>query len=133
MERDLATAQTTREASTACERTRGGRCYRPNIDIIEGAEELTLVADLPGATSEAIDVRFEDGKLAIYGSVKAREPNGARLLLQEYGVGDFHRSFEVSEAIDPDKISADFQNGVLTLHLPKSAAARPRKITVKQA
>ena len=53
-----------------------------------------------------------------------------RCLLREYGVGDYYRSFQVSEAIDAGKISAEYADGVLTLHLPKAEAVKPRKIAV---
>ena len=49
----------------------------------------------------------------------------------EYGIGDFYRSFTISETIDAEKISAELHNGVLTLHLPKVEAVKPRKIAVK--
>ena len=52
-------------------------------------------------------------------------------LLREYGVGDFYRAFQVSEVIDPSRIQAEYSGGVLTLHLPKSEAAKPRKIAVQ--
>jgi HSP20 family molecular chaperone IbpA len=52
-------------------------------------------------------------------------------LLHEYGVGDFYRTFRVSQQVDASRITAEYENGVLTLHLPKAEAARPRKIEVQ--
>ncbi|MEK6677105.1 MAG: Hsp20/alpha crystallin family protein [Planctomycetota bacterium] len=105
--------------------------YSPCVDIVERAEELTVIAEIPGAKNEDIDVRFENGTLTIHAKVELRQVNGTRYLLSEYGVGDFHRSFEVSELIDADRISAEYTNGVLTLHLPKTEAVKPRKIAVE--
>jgi HSP20 family protein len=113
------------------ERTRGGRAYRPNVDIFETSTELTLVADMPGVRGEDVDINFENGVLTIYGPVKERQPAGTQYLLNEFGIGDFYRTFEVGEAIDSGKIAAEYKDGVLTLHLPKVEAARPRRIAVK--
>ena len=119
------------ESLPQTERTRGGRVYRPNVDILEKQEELLVVADMPGVKGGEIDIRFEDGELTIHGPAESRQGAGTRYLLQEYGVGDFYRTFRVSERIDASKISADYKDGVLVLHLPKVEAAKPRKITVK--
>jgi HSP20 family molecular chaperone IbpA len=90
------------------ERTRSGRVYRPSVDIVEGKDELLLVADMPGAKSELIDIQFEDGILSVGAKVESRYPNKAVMLLQEYGVGDFHRTFRVSEKIDASRIHAEY-------------------------
>ena len=116
---------------TRADHTRSGRCYRPNVDIVEAAGELTVHADMPGVTRDDINIDFEHGTLSILGKVRDRVPEGAQTLLAEYGVGDFYRTFQVSEKIDAAKITAEFQDGVLTLHLPKVEALRPRKITVQ--
>jgi HSP20 family protein len=113
------------------ERTRTAPCYRPNVDIRELPEELLILADLPGVRSEDIDIHFEDRQLTISGRVAPRQPDGTRYLLREYGLGDFSRTFRVSEQIDGARISAECRDGVLTLHLPKVEAAKPRKIAVK--
>lgn len=113
------------------EQTRSTRMYRPNVDILELREELLVLADIPGASAEDIDIKFESGTLTIRAAVKPRQPDGATMLLREYGVGDFHRVFQVSEAVDAARISAECVNGVLTLHLPKVEAVKPRKIEVR--
>lgn len=105
--------------------------YRPVVDILETSEELRLIADMPGVKVDDIDVSFENGVLTIHGRVDARQPQDTRYLLREYGVGDFHRVFELSESIAADKISAEYKDGVLTLHLPKAEKAKARKIEVR--
>jgi len=119
------------ETRPQSERTRGGRVYRPNVDIVEKQDELLLLADMPGANAGEIDIRFEDGELTIHGPAALRQNDQARYLLQEYGVGDFYRTFRVSEQIDAAKISAEYKDGVLALHLPKVEAAKARRINVK--
>lgn len=113
------------------EHLRQGACYMPLVDILEKADEIILKADIPGTRPENIDVNFEDGVLTIYAKVEPRQQPGTQYLLREYGVGDYHRCFQVSEAIDASRITAEYTDGVLTLHLPKSEAARPRKIPVR--
>jgi HSP20 family molecular chaperone IbpA len=115
------------------ERTRGGNVYRPHVDILEDRDELTLLADLPGARNGDIDIHFEDGVLTIQGKVEPRYAENAAFLLCEYGIGDFHRTFRVSEQVDANRIHAEFADGVLIVHLPKAEAAKPRKIEVRAA
>ena len=115
------------------EHTRSVRHYRPNVDIVEFAEELIVYADMPGATADGIDINFENGTLTIHGRVKPRRSDEADYLLHEYGVGHFYRTFRVSEAVDSQRISADYADGVLVLHLPKVETAKPRKIAVKRS
>lgn len=114
------------------ERTRSGRVYRPNVDIIERADELLLMADVPGVRGEDVDIQYENGLLSIRAAVNPRQREGAASCVWcEYGIGDFERSFQVGEGIDPARIQAECANGVLTVHLPKTEAVKPRKITVK--
>ena len=115
----------------AAEPTHSGQVYMPAVDILERADELMIVADMPGVDAKTIDIRFENGMLTIHGRVNERTSANERVLMREYGVGDFRRAFEIGELIDSQRISAEYANGVLTLHLPKVAAARPRKIEVR--
>ncbi len=118
------------EQPEAAERTRSGQFFRPNCDIVEREDELLVLADVPGARGDQIDVKFEDGTLSIHAPVDPRQPLETEYLLREYGVGDYWRTFQVSEAVDAAKISAEYADGVLTLHLPKAEALKPRKIAV---
>lgn len=113
------------------ERTRSGRTYTPAVDIIEKPDELLLLADVPGAKAEGIDIHYERGELTLTARVDERQPEEGNWVLREYGVGDFVRTFQVGEGIDAAKIKAEVTGGVLTLHLPKAEAAKTRKIAVK--
>ena len=115
----------------AAEHTRVAARYVPNVDILETPEKYVLRADIPGASAESVDIQYERGTLTIHARVEPRKRDGARMLLREYGIGDFHRSFQIGEGIDSSGIQAECENGVLTLHLPKSAAAKVRRIAVK--
>ena len=121
------------DKANAVEETRCGCYYRPNVDILEKDDELLVLADVPGAVADQIDVDFEDGTLTIDAKVPVRDDKDAEFLVREYGVGNYHRTFQVSEAVDGQKISAEYANGVLSLHLPKAEAAKPRKISIATA
>jgi HSP20 family protein len=116
--------------TTNGEHTRSGRFYRPNVDILERPDELLVLADLPGAKSDQIDVNFEKGSLTLHAAVPERQSEDQHYLAHEYGVGDYYRTFQVSEAIDAGRIAAEYADGVLTLHLPKAESIKPRKISV---
>jgi len=122
-----------RENSPAhAEHTRGGRVYSPSVDIVELENELLLVADVPGARADQVDINYERGLLTLHVRVEPRQPEPeTEFLYREYGVGDYHRCFEVGEGIDARKIDAELKDGVLTVHLPKAEAVKPRKIQVK--
>src|SRR5688572_6760646 len=111
------TAMAKREQSNELatpEWTRENLAFTPRMDIFETADELRLNADLPGVQPADLDVRFENGELVVHGKCAARN-EGANYLLTEYGVGDFYRSFSISESVDASRIDARLTNGVLTL------------------
>ena len=123
------TTLTERPEQTA-EPTRQVPIFAPRFDILETDTELTLYGDLAGVTEDSLSVRYENEQLIIHGKVASRN-EGRRFVREEYGVGDFHRTFNVGEAIDTANISAELHNGVLTIRLPKSEAVQPRRIEVK--
>lgn len=106
------------------------RTRLPRVDIVEDTNGLTIVADMPGVDPGALDIHFENGGLSVRAAQKANEPNDRRALFSEYTGGEFARNFRVSEMIDGEGISAEYKHGVLTLRLPKLAAAKPRKVLV---
>lgn len=124
-------AKTAAPESPSAERTRSGVFYRPAVDILERGDELLLRANVAGACGEDIDLEFDGGMLTIHARVAPRQEPGKQYLMREYGVGDYYRTFEISEAINVSQITAECTDGVLTLHLPKAEAVKPRKITVQ--
>jgi HSP20 family protein len=106
--------------------------YTPRVDILETESELLLFVDMPGVEPEDVNVRYENGELILQGRCTARQER-MNYMLWEYGVGDFHRAFTINEVVDAGKITAEMKNGILTVHLPKAEAAKPKKITVKGA
>lgn len=107
--------------------------FTPALDIYETADGLVLEADLPGVSGENLRVCVQGNVLEIYGKVKWPVPDNARLIHEEMRLGNFFRSFILPEEVDADAISAEFQNGVLRLVLPKLSRAKPRRIEVKIA
>ena len=109
-----------------------GLTYQPNVDVCDCGAEVMLVTDMPGASAESMNVSFEDGVLSVHAKVPQRSLPG-RQLVQEYGIGDYRRSFRLGEGFDASQISAESRQGVLTIHVPRLAAVRPRKIEVRPA
>lgn len=102
----------------------------PPCDVYENAEELLVVADLPGVASNALDINFDKGELTIYAR-RAEMPHQGTLLGSEFRGFDYRRRFAVPAGIDAGNIKAELKSGVLWLHLPKSEALKPRQISVK--
>jgi HSP20 family molecular chaperone IbpA len=102
---------------------------RPRVDVFENEHELLVVADVPGAAKDAIDIRLEGGELRLEAR-RAAGPQG-QALAEEYRSADYRRAFAMPEGIDAEKIEAVLTNGVLTVHLPKASAKRPRRIDVR--
>ena len=108
------------------------RPWAPAVDIYETENELILKADLPDVTQKDIDVRVENQTLTIAGSrnfEKSEDRKGFHRIERSYG--NFVRSFAVPSAFDTEAVSANHQNGVLTVKLPKKEAAKPRQIKVE--
>lgn len=103
--------------------------FAPVCDVYENKDEILVLADLPGVTPDALRIHLEKGEL----SIEARRPvvAGGRGLGTEYGDVEFRRRFGVPGGIDAERISAELNNGVLHLHLPKSDALKPRRIEVR--
>jgi HSP20 family protein len=105
--------------------------FTPTIDIFNTEEGLVLRADLPGVCVERVDLQIEDNKLTLFGRVQENLPDNARLLHREYQVGDFYRSFILSDEVAYDRITAKMNAGVLEITLPRLPRVQPRKIPVQ--
>jgi HSP20 family molecular chaperone IbpA len=112
------------------EETRDSERYiKPAVNIIETAEGLTLIADIPGAAKETLDINVEKGILNINAPVSRTMPGKA--IYTEFELANYYRQFAIPEVLDQNKVKADFANGLLILHLPKAEAAKPRKIAIR--
>jgi HSP20 family molecular chaperone IbpA len=121
------------EVTTKAELTTPGMVFTPQVDIFETEKELTLLADIPGVTSDKLNIDLRDNILTITGDVAPRAGSGEEDVLIEYETGRFFRQFTLSEVIDQNKIDAKLGDGVLRLTLPKVEKATPRKISIKAA
>ena len=106
------------------------RVFTPPIDIYETDQGLILRADLPGVSLDTLELQVQDNKLTLFGRMEQSVPDNARLLHQEYEVGDFLRSFILSDEVDHQHIAAKLNNGVLEVVLPKADKPEPRRIQV---
>jgi HSP20 family protein len=104
----------------------------PAVDIAEYENETVLIAELPGVKKEDVKITFEKNMLTLRGERKAYEiPQDARVLINENLVRSFNRSVRFVHDVDADRISADLQNGMLKIVVPKAESAKPRTIEVK--
>ena len=102
----------------------------PAVDIHEGPEGMTLVADLPGAAEDGVTIQVEDNVLTLQARVDLPVPPGARLIHEEFRGGPFQRSFILSDEVDRDQIAAELKQGVLRITLPRAEKARTRRIEI---
>lgn len=101
----------------------------PRVDIYENDDEVLLLADVPGVARDSLTINLDKEQLTLEGRVTEESPGLA--LGCEFRSVDYRRSFIVPAGIDASKIAADLKDGVLSLHLPKSDALKPRQIAVK--
>ena len=112
--------------------TRPAGVYAPRVDVVETQDDLLLYADLPGVRTEDVTLSCKGDQLVLHARCAPRR-HGTAALHAEYGVGDFHRTFTVTEQVDTAGIEASLKDGVLTVRLPKTEAVRPRRIRVRGA
>lgn len=106
---------------------------RPPVDIFENQDELLLIVDLPGVRADAISVDLDKETLTILAKRADAMPENARVVYGETARWDYKRVFSVPEAVDAEKIRADFKQGVLEVHLPRHERTKPRRITIQSA
>jgi HSP20 family protein len=104
----------------------------PACDVLEEADAVKIVAELPGVRPDDVQISVEDGVLTVRGQKRQRaEERTERVHRYERTYGLFERSFRVPETVDADSIRATYENGVLTIALPKVERAKPRQIQVE--
>ena len=112
------------------EETRSNEKYlRPAVNIIETEEGLTVLADVPGASKETLDVSVEKGVLTITAPVSLAARGSVSY--SEFELAPFYRQFSIPESLDHTRARAELSNGILRLRIPKAEAAKPRKIEIK--
>ena len=105
--------------------------WAPAVDIYETEHELVVKADLPEVDPKELDIRVENNLLTIRGERKfEKKVSEDHYLRIERAYGSFSRSFSLANTVDADAIKADYQNGVLTLTIPKREEAKPKQIKV---
>ena len=112
------------------EKTVPAKYYIANTDIFETDDALTLVMEMPGVERKDVDIRLENDVLRVEGRIDFSKYQGLEPVYTEYNVGPYARAFTLSNKIDQDKISAELNDGVLTLTLKKAKEAVPRQITI---
>ncbi len=117
-------AETTEEANKASS-------WTPVVDLRETDDAFLFTAELPGLSKKDIDISLEEKTLTISGERKfEKESENDNYHRVERSYGTFRRSFSLATAIEAEKVSAKFKDGLLTLTVPKSPAVKPRKISV---
>lgn len=99
------------------------RELRPRIDLYENADELLMLADMPGANAKSVSIRIENALLTLTAERASVAGQNIR----------YRRAFQVPDTVDPEQISAELKEGVLRVHLRKSERAKPRTIAIRSA
>lgn len=122
--------QKKQEVEKKQETTYPTRLFQPVADIFETDENLTVVLEMPGVSKDSVDVGLDNGVLTVSGRIDFSKYEGLQPVYTEYNIGNYQRSFRLSNVIDQDKISAELKDGVMMLSLPKAETAKPRRILV---
>jgi HSP20 family protein len=105
----------------------------PPVDVIEDSTGITLYADLPGVPKDKLNLQVEADTLTIEGELSLPVPEGMEASHAEVSLPRYRRVFTLSKELDAGKVSADLNQGVLRLRIPKAEHAQPRRIEIKVA
>lgn len=111
----------------------GASPWTPMVDVRESDNELSLEVELPGIRPEEVEITAENGVLTIRGEKRNERKEGdenSRYHMVERSYGSFMRSFQLPQGLDESKIEADYNDGILSVHIPKTALPQPRKIQI---
>ncbi len=103
----------------------------PPVDVIEDASGITLYADLPGVPKDKLSLQLEADTLSIEGEIALATPQGMEATHAEVSLARYRRVFTLSKELDTQKVGAEFNQGLLKLHIPKAEHVKPRRIEVK--
>lgn len=112
---------------------RNAGVLRPPVDVIEDAQGITLLADMPGVSKDNLNLRLDAQSLTIEGAMSLQLPPQLDSRYAEIRHQHYERTFALSRELDGDKATAELAHGVLTIRIPKTAQATPRKIPVNVA
>ena len=102
------------------------------LDVIETEDEFIVKASLPGINPDELDISLTDNVLTIKGEIKVEDDEDVRYHLRERRFGMFQRSISLPVPVNADKVEAVYENGVLTLHIPKAEEVKPKHISIKK-
>ena len=111
--------------------TQSNAALLPRVDVIEDKAGITLYADLPGVPKDKLGLHIEADTLTIEGEVGLNMPEGMEPSHAEINLPRYRRVFTLSKELDRDKISAEFEHGVLKLSIPKAEHLQPRRVEIK--
>ena len=106
------------------------RYLRPRASITETTDGFTVQVEMPGVTQDGLEVTFENGDLTLVGHRADISRDGHETLYRESNAADYRRTFEVDNTVDAARITAQLDQGLLTLSLPKAETAKPRRIEI---
>lgn len=114
-------------------RGEGYTAWTPAVDVRENQNEMTLDVELPGLNLDDVEITAENGILTVSGEkqTERKEGDDFRYHVVERTYGSFLRSFQLPQGLDDSRIDATFGNGILSIHIPKSALMQPKKIPIK--
>jgi len=119
-----------KEVASREEKTVPARYYVPDTDIYETDDALTVVMEMPGVEKKDVEVTLEDDVVRVEGRIDFAKYEGLEPLYTEYNVGHFSRAFSLSDKIDQQQISAELNDGILTLTLKKAKQAQAQRIAI---
>ena len=102
----------------------------PNVNIYETDNEFTLIANMPGVLRKDVKVKVNDDLLIMFGQIDYDDKINRSYILNEVEIGNYYRTFKISDSVEQAKIAAKYDNGQLVVDLPKSEKVKPRTIDI---
>ncbi|UCH65702.1 MAG: Hsp20/alpha crystallin family protein [Ignavibacterium sp.] len=102
----------------------------PYVNIYETDNEFVLVANMPGVLRDDLNVKVDKDTLVMFGKIDYRNEVNKNYILNEIEIGNYYRTFNISDSVNQDKIEAKYDNGQLIVNLPKNEKIKPRKIDI---